>query len=144
MVEQQTVMQQVLGSIPTPNSTWLGLTQPSIPLWVGKMRTSKHRVGQHLHLSCMGCKLHADLNHRESKAAHCPPKRQRWHIKEECVIYRYKCGRVDCEDEYIWESGRTFAESFREHLWSPSPIYDHFKTTGHESVPGQFQHCGQG
>ena len=40
LVEQQTIMQQVLGSIPSPNSTWLGLTQPSIPLWVGKMSTS--------------------------------------------------------------------------------------------------------
>ena len=49
LVEQWTVMQQVPGSIPTPNSTWLGLTQPSIPLWVDKMSTSKHRVGQHLH-----------------------------------------------------------------------------------------------
>ena len=40
LVEQQTIMQQVPGSIPTPNSTWLGLTQPSIHLWVGKMSTS--------------------------------------------------------------------------------------------------------
>ena len=39
LVEQQTFMQGVLGSIPTPNSTWPGLTQPSIPLWVGKMST---------------------------------------------------------------------------------------------------------
>ena len=46
--------------------------------------------------------------------------------------YRYKCGRLDCEDEYIGESGRTFAERFSEHLRSPSPIYDHYKTTGHE------------
>ena len=29
------------------------------------------------------------------------------------VIYRYNCGRVDCEEEYIEESGRTFAERFR-------------------------------
>ena len=53
-------------------------------------------------------------------------------LKKSGVIYRYKCGRVDCEDEYMGESGRTFAESFREHMKSPSPIYDHFNTTGHE------------
>ena len=53
-------------------------------------------------------------------------------LKKSGVIYTYKCGRVDCEDEYIGESGRTFAERFREHLRSPSPIYDHYKTTGHE------------
>ena len=39
LVEQWTFMQGVLGSIPTPNSTWPGLTQPSIPLWVGRMST---------------------------------------------------------------------------------------------------------
>ena len=39
LVEQQTVMQQVLGSIPAQSGQ--GLTQPSIPLWVGKMSSSK-------------------------------------------------------------------------------------------------------
>ena len=53
-------------------------------------------------------------------------------LKKSGVIYRYKCCRVECEDEYIGESGRTIAERFREHLRSPSPIYDHFKATGHE------------
>ena len=42
LVEQWTVMQQVPGSIPTQSG--LGLTQPSIPLWVGKMRTSKAKT----------------------------------------------------------------------------------------------------
>ena len=47
------------------------------------------------------------------------------------VIYRYKCGRVECE-EYIEESDRTFAERFREHMKAPSPIHDHCNTTGHD------------
>ena len=37
-------------------------------------------------------------------------------LKKSGVIYRYKCGRVDWEEEYIGESGRTFAERFREHI----------------------------
>ena len=41
--------------------------------------------------------------------------------KKSGMIYRFKCGRVDHEDEYIGESGRTFAERFREHMKSPSP-----------------------
>ena len=53
-------------------------------------------------------------------------------LQKSGVIYRYKCGRVDCEEEYIGESGRTFAERFREHMRAPSPIHDHFNTTGHE------------
>ena len=48
------------------------------------------------------------------------------------MIYRYKCGRVDCEEEYIGESGRTFAERFREHMKAPSAIHDHHNTTRHD------------
>ena len=53
-------------------------------------------------------------------------------LKKSGMIYRYRCGRVDCENEYIGESGRTFSEIFKEHMKSPSPIHDHFNTTGHE------------
>ena len=64
-------------------------------------------------------------------------------LKKSGVIYRYKCGRVDCKEEYIEESGRTFPERFREHLRSPSPIYDHYKTTGHEVSPDNFSTVGR-
>ena len=37
------------------------------------------------------------------------------------IIYRYKCDRVECEDEYIGESARTFGERFKEHLKKPLP-----------------------
>ena len=64
-------------------------------------------------------------------------------LKLSRVIYRYKCDRVDCGEEYIGESGRTFAERFREHLKSPSPIYDHHKTTGHEVSLDNFSIVGR-
>ena len=64
-------------------------------------------------------------------------------LKKSGVIYRYKCGRVDCEDEYIGESGRAFAERFREHLRSPSPIYEHYKTIGHEVSLDNFSIVGR-
>ena len=47
------------------------------------------------------------------------------------VIHRNKCGRVNCEEEYIGESGKTFAERNKEHMKAPSPIHDHHNTTGH-------------
>ena len=50
---------------------------------------------------------------------------------------------MDCEDEYIGESGRTFAERFREHLRAPSPIHDYFKTTGHEVSLDNFSIVGR-
>ena len=59
------------------------------------------------------------------------PKDQDTFQKKSGVIYRYKCYRVECDEEYIGESSRTFGERFKEYLKTPSPIYDHFNTTGH-------------
>ena len=52
-------------------------------------------------------------------------------MKKSGVIYSYKCGRVECNEEYIGESSRTFGEKFKEHQKAPSSIFDHFNTTGH-------------
>ena len=52
-------------------------------------------------------------------------------MKKSGVIYSYKCARVECNEEYIGESSRTFGERFKEHQKAPSPIFDHFNTTGH-------------
>ena len=59
------------------------------------------------------------------------------------MIYRFKCGRVDYEEEYIRESGRTFAERFREHIRTPSPIHDHHNITGHELSLENFSMVGR-
>ena len=50
---------------------------------------------------------------------------------------------VDCEDEYIGQSGRTFAERFREHMRAPSSIHDHFNITGHEVSLNNFGIVGR-
>ena len=42
-------------------------------------------------------------------------------LKKSGVIYRYKCDRVDCDEEYIGESARNLEERFKEHLKVPSP-----------------------
>ena len=60
------------------------------------------------------------------------PKDEDTVLQKSRVIYSYKCGRVDCEEEYTGESGRTFAERFREHTRALSRIHDHHNTTGHE------------
>ena len=59
------------------------------------------------------------------------------------IIYRYKCQRVDCDDEYIGESSRTFDERFKEHLKTPSPIYDHQNITGHDTTIDNFSIVGR-
>ena len=59
------------------------------------------------------------------------------------VIYRFKCNRVECNDEYIGESSRTFGERLKEHLKAPSPIFDHFNTTGHQVSLENFSIVGR-
>ena len=59
------------------------------------------------------------------------PKDQDPMLKKSRVIYRYKCDRVKCDEEYIGESSRTFGERFKEHQKAPSPIYDHYNISGH-------------
>ena len=59
------------------------------------------------------------------------------------MIYRYKCGRLDCEEEYIWESGRTFAERFKEHMKVLSPIHDHYNIPSHDISIENFSIVGR-
>ena len=59
------------------------------------------------------------------------------------IIYRYKCDSVECDDEYIGESARTFGERFKEHLKHPSPIHDHNTITGHDTTIDNFSIVGR-
>ena len=59
------------------------------------------------------------------------------------IIYRFKCDRVECDEEYIGESARTFGERFKEHLKHPSPIFDHNTITGHDTTINNFSVVGR-
>ena len=39
--------------------------------------------------------------------------------------------RLECDEEYIGETSRTFGERYREHLKPPSPIHGHSNISGH-------------
>ena len=71
------------------------------------------------------------------------PKDKDTILQKSGVIYRFRFGRVDCEEKYIEESGRTFAQRFREHMKAPSPIHDHHTTTGHEVSLNNFSIVGR-
>ena len=71
------------------------------------------------------------------------PKDKNYLIKKSGIIYRFKCNRVDCDDEYIGESSRTFGERFKEHLKAPSPIHDHYNTTGYSTTIENFSIVGR-
>ena len=64
-------------------------------------------------------------------------------LKKSGVIYRYKCDRMDCDEEYIGESARTFAERFKEHLKAPSPMHDHSNISGHAVTIDNFSILGR-
>ena len=68
---------------------------------------------------------------------------QRSHSEKSGVIYRYSCDRVECHEEYIGESARTFAERFKEHQKAPSPVYDHSIRSGHEVNLDNFSIVGR-
>ena len=58
------------------------------------------------------------------------------------VIAMCLSDRVDCDEEYIGESSRTFGERFNEHLKPTSPIYDHSNITGHIVTINNFNIVG--
>ena len=78
------------------------------------------------------------------------PKQTYWcHLKDKdtitkksCMIYWFKCDRIDCED-YIGESSRTFGERYKEHLKAPSPIFEHQNNTGHTTSVENFKIIGR-
>ena len=63
--------------------------------------------------------------------------------KKSGIICRYKCDRLECDEEYIGESARTYGERFREHLKAASPIYDHSNITGHTTALDNFSIVGR-
>ena len=70
------------------------------------------------------------------------PKENDPMLKKSGVIYRYKYDRVECDEEYIGESSRTFGERFKEHQKAPSPIYDHYNITDHKVSIDNFSIVG--
>ena len=59
------------------------------------------------------------------------------------VIYSYTCGEIDCDEEYIGESQRTFGERFKEQLKAPSPIFLHQNNSGNETTLNTFRIIGR-
>ena len=54
------------------------------------------------------------------------------------VTCRLKCPHINCPEEYIGESDRTFGDRLKEYLRAPSPIHHHSHFTGHPVSPEYF------
>ena len=78
-----------------------------------------------------------------SKISWSPPRTKTlWSTKVD-VIYWYQCGDLDCDDEYIGETSRTFGERYKEHLKDPSPIHHHNTQTNHPINHNNFKIIGR-
>ena len=64
------------------------------------------------------------------------PKDREAKTKQSNIIYVFKCGRAECNEEYIGESAKTFEE---RHLKAPSPILEHENITGHKTTLENFK-----
>ena len=71
------------------------------------------------------------------------PKYKDHITKKSGIIYRFKCDRLECHEEYIGETARTFGERFKEHLKAPSPVHDLSNTTGHTITLNNFSIVGR-
>ena len=71
------------------------------------------------------------------------PKDKDHITKKSGIIYRLKCDRLECDEEYIGETSRTFGERFREDLKAPFPIHDHSNTTGYTTSLENFSIVGR-
>ena len=54
-----------------------------------------------------------------------------------------KYNRYLCDEEYTWESARTFGERLKEHFRAHSPIYDYTNTTGNHTSVENFSTVGR-
>ena len=63
--------------------------------------------------------------------------------KKSNVTDWFRCDKIDCEEEYIGESSRTFEERYKEHLKAPSPIHEHQNNTGHITSVENFKIIGR-
>ena len=78
-----------------------------------------------------------------SKTSLSPPKDTDPMVNQSGAMYRYQCGDLGCDDEYIGETSRTFGERYKEHLKDPSPIHQHSNQTGHPTNHNNFQIIGR-
>ena len=107
-----------------------------VPYYKGVSESLKKICGKH------GVQVYFKGGHT-IKSLLMTPKDQDPILKKSGVIYRYKCGRVDCNEEYIGESSRSFGERFKEHQKAPSPIYDHNNITDHQVTIENFNIVGR-
>ena len=71
------------------------------------------------------------------------PKDKDATTKQSNILYWFKCGKTECDDEYIEGSARTFEERYKEHLKTPSSIFEHQNTTGHTTTVDNFKIIGR-
>ena len=67
------------------------------------------------------------------------PKNREAITKQSDIIYCIKCGRTECDDEYIGESARTFKREVQRTFKSTITNFEHQNITGHRTTVENFK-----
>ena len=125
------------------------ITLPSLPTMKCKVRATlsypTHKVFVKVSersVGDMASKLTSKVA-EPSKNLLVSPKDKDPMVNQSGAIYRYQCGDLGCDDEYIGETSRTFGERYKEHLKAPSAIHHHSIQTGHPTNQNNFQIVGR-
>ena len=107
-----------------------------IPYTKGTAESIKHTCGKY------GIQVHFKGN-TTIKQILMKPKDRDPKDSKSGLIYSYQCPQLDCNEEYIGETGRTLGERRKEHLKQPSPIHGHSQATGHPIDNNKFNIIGR-
>ena len=66
------------------------------------------------------------------------PKDKDSKLHKSGVIHHFKCPHINCQDEYVGESGWALGGRIKKHFKAPSPIHQHSSSTGHPLSPECF------
>ena len=98
-----------------------------------------HGLGERFKRTCsnMGIQVHFKGTNT-IKTLLVTPKDRDSKLQKSGLIYKFKCPHINCLEEYIGESSRTFGDRLKKHLRAPSPICHHSNSTGHPVSPECF------
>ena len=96
-------------------------------------------LGERLKRTCSskGIQVHFKGRNTIKTLLMAPKDMDNKHQKSE-AIYKFKCPHINCPEEYMGESKRTFGDRLKEHHRTPSPIHKHSNTTGYPVSPDCF------
>ena len=141
--EEQTNIQKALTACKYPN--W-AINRMKLKIDAPKTRQNNRNIQTTYRNHIIGKKYGIQAQFKSGKTLKdelVAPKDKDHMTNKSGIIYRFNCDRLECDEEYIGETARTFGERLKEHLKASSPIYDHSNITGHTTNINNFSIVGR-